>query len=389
MRAEEVQDLFSQEYGHPPRVGASAPGVMQLLGEQVEFARGHVLGIALPQRCQVALSPRDDHNVNIHTTLGNERKRFTLSTLKFRKEDRWANLVKGVVSGLDNLGCPMSGLDILICSDIPVQRGLGSSSALCLALVRGLCELHGFTISTAQAIYVAYTAETQFMGKPCRLSSCYIAMHANSGAVFSLDMRSLEFRNLRFFNPAYHFYYCDSTVPLNGAMDDYAEREALYAGLRGYLRESCGKRDVRDIEKADLKDAVSSLPEEKRRICLHAWSEEDRVHQATDVLESGQIQFLGKILQRSHESLRDQYDVSCPEIDWLVKHGQQDAGARGGRLSGPGLGGGVCLLMEGPVQALDQAVDALGLEYERIFGFRLRYFRAVPSQGARIEKARK
>lgn len=380
-----VKSLYLEEYKTEPDCIASAPGVLHLMGEQIEFAKSYVLGMAVQKRSYVALGRREDHNIVMSTSLGDERKRCTLSSLKFKKEDRWANYIKGVLSGLDNLGCQLGGLNIQIHSDIPAAKGLASSSALCIAAVKAICSLYAFEITDAQAIYVAYTAETQFMDQVASISSCYIAQHAHSGAAFALDLRSLEYRHLRLFSSGFHFYYCDSGVAANGAKKEYLEREEIYKELRPFLQKNCGKRDVRDISWNDLNEAISLLPEEKRRICLHASKEEDRTHQAIDVLESGQVRFLGKIQQRSHESLRDLYDVSCPEIDWLVKHGIQEHKVLGGRLSGYGLGGPAVLLVQGQISDLDAEMGLLALDYEHIFGFKLEVFRAIAAGGVSLD----
>ena len=129
----EIEGLFYKEYNCKPQAVNSSPGVLHLLGEHAEFARGHVLSIALPLSATVAVARRADSSIRMFTGLYDERKRCSVSNLKFKREDRWANLLKAVLAGLDTMGCSLTGLNILIDCEIPDGRGLGASSAICLA----------------------------------------------------------------------------------------------------------------------------------------------------------------------------------------------------------------------------------------------------------------
>ena len=378
----DIEEFFCKEYDCKPQAVCSAPGVLHLLGEHAEFARGHVLSIALPFVATIAVSRRDDSSIRMYTKLYDERKRCSVSNLKFKREDRWANLLKAVLSGLDTMGCTLSGVNFLILSDIPDGRGLGSSSAICLAATLALCRLYNFKITDAQAIYIAHTAETQFINRPNRVSTCYASIHAHAGAVFSLDLRSLEYRHLRITAQELHFYLIDSMVPPVGAMEELLQRQRDYIEVRSRLKPMTGKRDLRDISSRELKDLIASLPEGLRRLSMHISSEEERHHQAVDCIESGQVSGLGKILHRSHESLRDNYEISCPEIDWLAKHHTDVAGCYAVRLTGKGFGASAVMVAIGEPQIIETSASLFFDEYERIFGFQAQVRRVVVSGGA-------
>lgn len=378
----DIEDFFSKEYDCKPQAVCSAPGVLHLLGEHAEFARGHVLSLALPFTASVAVSRRDDSSIRMYTRLYDERKRCSISNLKFKREDRWANLLKAVLAGLDTMGCTLSGVNFLINSDIPDGRGLGASSAICLAAALALCRLYNFKITDAQAIYIAHTAETQFINRPNRVSTCYTSIHAHAGAIFSLDLRSLEYRHLRITAQDLHFYVIDSMVPPLGAIEEALQRQADYVEVRSRLKPMTGKRDLRDISSRELKDLVASLPEGLRRLSMHISAEEERHHQAVDCIESGQVSALGKILHHSHESLRDNYEISCPEIDWLAKHHADIAGCLAVRLSGKGFGASAVMVAMGEIPAIEASSSLFFDEYERIFGFQARVRRVVISGGA-------
>lgn len=378
----DIAEWFAQEYECSPEAVCSAPGVMHLLGEQAEFARGHVLSIALPLSAGVAVSRRSDNSVRMFSRLYGERKRCTVSNLKYKREDRWANLVKAVMAGLDTMGCSLTGVNFYIHSEIPDGRGLGASSAICLAATLALCRLYNFKITDAQAVYIAHTAETQFIERPNRVSTCYASVHAHAGAVFSLDLRSLEFRHLRLTAQDLHFYLVDSMVPPVGALEEHLQRQADYLEVRSRLKPMTGKRDIRDISPRELRELISSLPENLRRLSLHISSEEERHHQAVDSIESGQVGALGKIFQHSHESLRDNFEVSCPEIDWLSKHHAEIKGCQAIRLTGKGFGASAMLLAIGGIEEIEASMKGFFEEYERIFGFQATVRRVVVSGGA-------
>lgn len=378
-------EVFRKEYEEAPQAVSSAPGVLHLFGEQVEFARGHVLSFALPMRAIVAVSRRPDQSIRIYSHTYNERKRCTVNNLKFKKEDRWANLIKGVLAGLDTMGCPVGGLNVLIQSEIPDNRGLGASSAIALAATRAFCELYNFSITPAQSVYIAHTTETQFIGRLNKVSTCYTSLLAHAGAAFTIDLRSLDYRHLRFNAPDLHFWLIDSMVPPTGAVDELKEREAAFQELRTHLKPVIGKREVRDLRVRELKELVAHLPERLRGICTHIVTEEERHHLGSDCIESTQTTALGPLLKRSHDSLREQLQFSCPELDWLSKHASSVEGVLGLRLTGRGLGACAVLLAQGEPAELEPLIKAWLGEYERIFGFQAKLRRVVVSTGERSE----
>lgn len=373
----ECTTFHRKEYEEPARIGASAPGSLHILGEHIEFSRGRVMSLALPFRACVTLSPRDDGIIRIFAANYNERKRFSLSNLKFKKEDRWANLIKGILHGLDNMGCSLTGLNITIWSEIPEGRGLGASSAIGIAAALALVKHFSFSLSNAQLVYLVNTTETQFLGKISSLASCFVSYHAHAGALFVLDLRTQDYRHLRLTQGEFAFWVLDTMVPPTGAKEEIADRKNLFEKLKASLKFRAVLRYLRDMPLRDAIGTLEDIPEDQRRLGLFIIHEEDRLGLAEDSVEASNIPPVGKILCKSHEGLRDQYEISCPELDWLVKHGMMVPGVLGGRLSGRGLGGCMVFLTRTEVD-----FSPLLVEYERIFGFQARLFRAVPSHKA-------
>lgn len=374
--------LHRSEYACDAVVTASAPGSLHLLGEHIEFTRGRVLSMALPQRAWIALSPRSDHTVRIWAANYRERKKFSLSNLKYKKEDRWANLIKGVLAGLDNLGCPLSGIDVTIHSTIPEGKGMGASSAIGVAAALALVRLFRFNVSDAQLVYLVHTTETGFLGQLSSLAACFVSYHAHAGALFFLDIRDNEFRHLRLVQGEYSFWVLDTMVSPVGAKDEIAAMRERYSALKNAIKDDVRGHDLRDFSPREAREFLDGKLEPLRHLGLFIIDEESRLVMAEDCVEAAHMPPLGKILSRSHEGLRVQYEISCPELDWLVRHCTDVPAILGGRLSGRGLGGIAVFLAAG-----DFDPSSFLAEYERIFGFQARYFRAVPSHKAQVHLA--
>jgi galactokinase len=375
----ECSTLHSGEYGSEPDLVASAPGVLHLLGEHLDYTRGRVMSLALAQRAWVTISPTRDNYVRIFAADYKERKKFSASNLKFKKEDRWANLLKGVLAGLANLGCQISGLNITIHSEIPEGRGLGASSAISIAAIVALLRLYHFSLRPEQIVYLANTAETQFMGRLCNVASCFVSYHAHAGAVFFLDIRDHDYRHLRLSQGEYAFWVIDTKVNPQGFREEQIERRERYEELKQSLKPRCHGKDLRDFAVRDARELLDGCAEPLRHLGNFIIDEENRLVMAEDTVEASNIPPLGKILSRSHYHLSEIYDVSCPELDWLARHSLEVAGVLGARLTGRGFGGMLVLLVQGEFNPQE-----LLLEYERIFGFTPRMFRAVPSHKAQI-----
>jgi galactokinase len=369
--------LHRAEYGVAPAMLASAPGSLHLLGEHIEFTRGRVMSLALPQRAWVAISPRPDHTVRIWAANYKERKKFPTSNLKFKKEDRWANLTKGILFGLDNLGCELTGLDVTISSEITEGRSMGASSAIGAALALALVRLYNFELSNAQLVYLVHTAESKFMGRVSSLASCYVSLHAHAGALFCLDIRDNEFRHLRLAQVEYSFWVLDSMAPPSAQKEEIAAWKEYYDELKIDLKKDTHGKNLRDFPVREAKEMIGDIREPHRHLARFIIEEESRMVMAEDTVEASNMPPFGKILVRSHEGLRVQYEISCPEIDWLVRHGTEIPGILGGRLSGRGMGGIMVFFAQG-----EPDLSAFLDEYERIFGFQPRLFRAVPSHKA-------
>lgn len=377
---EKVISLHQKEYGTSPLVVASAPGKVNLLGDYTEYTQGLVCMAALEERVYVALSPRTDTLIRFYSREYAERKKATLSNLKFRKEDRWANYPKGIYAHFAQLGFEAVGMDLSILGNVPQGIGLGASQALTLATALALNHWFRAGFSTNQLIQAAHKTEIVFMGLSPGTAAFLVEGLARRDKLFFLDTRSLDHQHLDFNNPG-RLAVINSRVPAT-SFDSSARRsrEACDQCVK-VLNDGKPGKTLRDFSKSDLRDSVGFVPESARRRCLHIIDENIRVSEAKEVLLAGDFGSLGKLMNRSHESLRDQFEVSCPEIDWLVKRLQETEGVIGARMTGEETGGSVVAFIQ--KEALKKFQPHLD-EYERIFGFRAEILFSRPSDGALV-----
>ena len=377
----ELQALHVEEFGRKPDCIAQAPGIINLMGEHTDYSEGFVLQAALPLFANVAVSRRDDVSLRFYTADAGERKKTSVPNLKYKREDRWANYLKGVLAELSELGIDIPGLEFTITSTIPQNIGLGSSDALCTATAIAVCRCLGVELSDQDMIDVAYGAEARFIGLPKEPGDVATSLLAVQDKAVFLDMRTLEYRQVNLNLKDAVLVLTNSHVPHINADDYIEERREECRQCVEHLQTRRSGVSLRDYTVKDLKSGIGVLPESLRRLCMHVVEENTRVKEAIQLLPEGDMETFGRLMYRSHESLRDSYEVSCPELDWLVKRSSEIDGVYGSRLTGPGFGG--CTLTLVRETALNDYIDRLG-EYERIFGFAAEAFPFRVADGARI-----
>ncbi|MDR2589296.1 MAG: galactokinase [Spirochaetales bacterium] len=394
MVVKDIASLHREEYGCLPAVVARAPGVVPIMGEHTEHTGGFVLPFAINRSVSCAVSLRKDSSFRFFAADYSERKRTSLSNMKFRREDRWANYLKGVIGSFLEAGHEIRGLDMTVTGDIPPGIGLGSSAALTVAAACGVKNVLGLTASGKVLAEYAHRAEAKFMEASCGVIGTFTSSLARSRQAILLDTLHLEHRYVPLGLKGVKLLITDSQVPrLVGDGDlalhgnDYALSMEVLSRRRPRARTRVGAEagagtNLRDYSPKDIRESIGLLPETVRRKCLHIVEENARVLEAEELLRSrGNLAALGKLLTRSHESLRDLLEVSCPEIDWLVKRSSETEGVLGSRLTGTGFGRcTITLIREGAIAEYEKRLE----EYERIFGFKAKAFVCEASQGVKL-----
>ena len=377
----DLRSLHRIEFGTEPEIVASAPGTINLMGGHTDYNEGYVLQAGLGRSVSVAISRRKDNSLRFYAADFNERKRTTIANLKYKREDRWANYAKGVLFELLQLGHSYRGVDITISGDVPQGIGLGSSAALEVATAVAMRGLFEFDLSDMQIVHCSSRAETVFMGLDTEITDQLVSCMARKGRVVFLDLRSLEYSLIPVEMGDVRLLATNSSVPQVLIDSDVRERKKDCRECVEYLNARKPGTSLRDYTVHDLKTSMGLVPEAIRRVCMHVAQENQRVLDARRALYSRDADKLGKLMNRSHESLRDFYEVSCPELDWLVKRASEIEGVYGSRMTGPGFGGCTITLLENA--AVEKYTTRLE-EYERIFGFSADVFLCDLSDGAHV-----
>jgi len=376
----DIVALHQAEYEAPPEVVAAAPGVVKFLGEQIESSDSLVLAAALSFEVRVAVSFRRDSSLRFFAADLSERKRTSIGNLKFKREDRWANYPKAIVDAFVKAGFPAKGLNFTIAGDVPIGVGLASSNAIALASSLALKELLGLSQKSDELAEFCRKAEAGFLGNASSLSDSLTAALATPASISIIDLRSGRRRALPFVDGDYVIVLTDSKVPRLSVDAELKQREEDCKRCLGLIAKG-SKKSLRDFSPEEVDDLMGVLPESVRRRCLHVVEENLRVLEAEDALAKGDAAAFGRVINKSHTSLRNLYEVSCPEVDWLAKRATEIDGVLCSRLTGKGFGGcTVSVMRRDAVEEYRKRLE----DYERIFGFRAVVYETEIAGGFRL-----
>jgi galactokinase len=330
-------DDFATLFGRPPAVTADAPGRVNLIGEHTDYNGGFVLPTAIPQRTRVELAPRDDEIVRAASAAKDgEALTFTLGAEQPGRG--WLDYVQGVTRLLRAGGHALRGFDARIDSTVPVGSGLSSSAALSVSLMRALRMAFGLALDDVQIARLGQRAENEFVGAQVGIMDPMAASLADEGTALFLDARSLHFERVPL-PPGADLVVLNSGVAHDHAAGDYNTRRAECERACALL----GVKLLREVGTADL-PRIEALPEPLGRRARHVVTENERVLAAVDAMRRGDLPRLGELFYQSHASMRDDYEVSVPEIDLIVDLARAGGEAYGARLTGGGFGGSVVML---------------------------------------------
>jgi galactokinase len=329
---------FEQLYGSAPLVRASAPGRVNLIGEHTDYNGGFVLPTVIPQRTTVELAPRPGGAVRALSINAGRPVPFQYIVGTESKRARWTDYLQGITWVLAKAGFSVGGADIRIESTVPLGSGLSSSAALEIALLRAFREAFTLPIDDVQMALLGQRAENEFVGAPVGVMDQMACTLANDGQALFLDTRTLDWTVVPL-PPAAEMVVLNSGVAHNHAKGDYRTRRAECEEAARQL----GVAQLRDLAVEDLPRAMQ-LADPLGRRARHVVTEDARVLAAVQALRSGDVEALGRLFYASHDSMRDDYDVSIPEIDLIVDLARALPDVFGARLTGGGFGGSVVML---------------------------------------------
>ncbi len=360
---------FPHLFGRPPAVTADAPGRVNLIGEHTDYNGGFVLPTAIPQRTHVELAPRGDHRATVWSgAAAGGPAEYTVGQETPRHD--WLDYLQGVTQVLAQDGHRLSGVDARIESTVPLGSGLSSSASLTVAFMRALRQAFGLTLDDVQIARTGQRAENEFVGARVGIMDPMAASLADRGTALFLDARSLAFERVPLPSGA-DLIVLHSGVAHRHAAGDYNTRRAECERACTLL----GVGQLRDLAAADL-PRVNQLPEPLCRRARHVVTENDRVLAAVEAMHLGDLPRLGQLFYASHDSMRDDYQVSVQEIDLLIDLARAEPAVFGARLTGGGFGGSVVMLARAGHGR--EAAERIATAYARRSGCEPRVL--VPSQ---------
>lgn len=344
-----LQDLRREFAG---RFGASrafsAPGRVNLIGEHTDYNEGFVLPMAIERRTYVVGAVRPDRTVNVRSTNTSTEFSFDLDHPAPRERGTWIDYVEGTARAMMARGFDVPGAELLISSDVPIGAGLSSSAALEISVAYAFARLSGASEPDKAALALSgQAAENEYVGARVGIMDQFIAAFAESGSALLIDCRSLERRIVPLEFGTAQLLICDTRVKHQLASSAYNERrEQCEQGVRLIRSEFPDVRSLRDVTWQQLESVAPRLPESIFRRCRHVVLENERTLLTTRALGRGQLLEVGGLFSQSHRSLRDDYEVSCGELDAAVEAATAEAGVYGARMTGGGFGGCTITLLE-------------------------------------------
>ena len=372
----DITELFAKGFGYPPEVVASAPGRVNLIGEHIDYSEGFVLPFAIDAVTKCAIAKRDDGKIRIISAQKkNEVIESNLEAIAAKEGSAWSRYIYGVIWAMEI----ETGLDIYIDGKVPLGAGLSSSAALECSLATALHHLFHLEKTLPELARLTQRAENDYVGVPCGIMDQSISLMARAGYGLLLDCQDLSTRHIK-------IDFASKSLRL--LIIDTQAHHALTDGGYAKRRESCEEvakifsiPSLRQLSMESLLAHKAKLSELQFKRARHGVSEMLRVLDAVKALEAEDFEALGQLLNQSHNSLRDDYEVSCPELDLAVDTALS-SGALGARMVGGGFGGSAIALIK------ESDAGTISSTIERAFaknGFKApRFFDSLPSDGAKV-----
>jgi galactokinase len=365
--AETLSSRFEQTYGMQPSI-FRAPGRVNLIGEHTDYNDGFVMPAAIGFYTWVAVSPRSDRAIHVRSEEFNEVLELSLQELSGAPRHHWSDFVRGVAAVLQSQKYELSGANLIIEGQVPMGAGLSSSASLEVATALALLGESRGEVSQFELVKMCQKAEHEYVGTRCGIMDQFIAVFGQEGHALMLDCRTLESEALRVPQDA-RLVICNSMVKHDlAAAGEYNRRRADCETGVSILRKSLPQvRALRDVTLADLEAHKNELPEVVYRRCRHVISENQRVLDAASALRTGDLDDFGRLMRESHQSMRDDYEISVSELDLLVEIASECEGVYGSRMTGGGFGGCTISLVESEsVEAFQRTIthkykDATGI----------------------------
>ena len=375
-----IKEAFKEVYGFVPDVIARAPGRVNLIGEHTDYNDGFVLPAAIDRNIEFGARHRNDGVVRAYSIDFQDQVEFRLDGIEKDCQHPWSNYLRGVLKFLQEDGHSLTGADVAFGGNVPREAGLSSSAAVEVGAVALAMKLFHIKLDPLEVVRLARRAENEFVNVPCGIMDQFVSALGKRDHALFLDCRDLTYRHVPLSRNV-KIVVCYSGVRRALAASEYEIRlrqcrqAVAQLGTTGLAIKS-----LREIDLTDLEVASHTLSEVLLKRARHVVSENDRVLKAVKDLEHGDLESFGKLMIASHESLRDDYEVSCRELDALVDLALKQPGVLGARMTGAGFGGcTINLVRDGSAESFAEMVKE---GYHKATGLNAEIYVCEASDGA-------
>ncbi len=361
LSAARVSELFSEFFGSQPQALVQAPGRVNLIGEHTDYNGGFVLPAAINYHTYIALSPRTDRVLRV-IAWNFDHAEVEIPLTEAQQEDEqhsWSNYIRGVVQQLCRAGFSLAGGDLYVAGDLPAGAGLSSSASLEMAVIRALLSLSGETIDPTKAALLGQAAENQFVGCNCGIMDQLISARGAVNSALLIDCQDLSTRAVTMPSD-WEILIVHSGVKRGLVDSEYNQRRQQCEQAAAYFDQS----SLRAVNLAELLAAEGKLDDLSFRRARHVLTENARTLVAADALARGDLSTLARVMGESHNSMRDDFNITTTAIDRLVEIiAEAGKGQAGVRMTGGGFGG--CVVAVAPAAVIPQLMDAVNRRYEQ------------------------
>jgi galactokinase len=375
-----VTERFREVYGTSPSGTFRAPGRVNLIGEHTDYNDGFVMPAAIEFYSYAAIGERADHTLSVYSEQFHQSVEFSIAHLAGPPRKHWSDYVRGVAAVLRDEGYPLRGANLVIDGQVPIGSGLSSSAAIEVTTALALTSLGGVTIPLLEVARLCQRAENTYTGARCGIMDQFVSCFGKQDHALMLDCRSLEATYLQM-SPNVCLVICNTMVRHELATGEYNERRASCERVVETIAKFRPEvRALRDLTLEDLEHYQNQISSVDFRRCRHVITENDRVKDAKAALESADLARFGELMYLSHDSLDQDYEVTCRELNIMVKLAREFEGVYGARMTGGGFGGCTITLVESKVVPEFQATVAR--EYEKLTGLSPQIFVSAAAAGA-------
>ena len=338
MNKQQIQLLFQQVFNNEADLCVQSPGRINIIGEHTDYNNGFVLPAAIDKKVMVAIRKRTDDLIVLYAEAFGEKKDIRMFDLN--PQGNWTDYILGVVAELNKKEFTVGGFEMLLTGDIPIGAGLSSSAAVECATIFALNELFGFELERMALVRMAQMAEHNFAGVKCGIMDQFASMFGKKDHLIKLDCRSLEYEYIPFQNQDYALVLFNSNVKHALVDSEYnIRRNQCNEGVEMIRKYHPQINSLRDVDTEMVEKYIRPQDELIYRRCQYVVSENIRLLQLCKALNHNNLDKCGELMHETHLGLSEDYEVSCPELDLLVKIAMEQTGVIGARLVGGGFGG--------------------------------------------------